>query len=93
MKSFNHLSISGVVIDLRLNPERDVILFTLSHNFGGGVQPLFLQCIAPKKIIDECRPENGDSVRVEACLKPHQNKITLNVKSITNPNRKNYDSI
>ena len=81
MVSFNNLTISGIVYRFREIPERNYSQFILIHNIGGRRQPLFLKCNLPKESSDKIK--EGDTIRVDAFLRPFKAGIIAKVKSFT----------
>ena len=85
MKSENDLLITGIVTsEVQVNPGQTVIRFRIVHNFAGGREPLFLDCVLIlKKGSGLPVPQKGDEVRVRAYLRIRTGLIEAVVKSLT----------
>ena len=80
MKSENHLIITGTIVsDPVANPSKTYVRFRLVHNFGGGKEPLFLDCVLITKAGDI--PRRGAVVKICAYLRMRAGKIEAVVKS------------
>jgi hypothetical protein len=82
MKSENDLKITGTIVSVvPSNPESKALRFRIVHNFGGGQEPLFLDCILILRHDTET-PKKGMQVRVRSYLRVRNGRIEAVVKSI-----------
>ena len=82
MKSENDLKITGIIVSVApCNLESKSVRFRIAHNFGGGQDPLFLDCLLSPEPDTEI-PKKGMLVRVHSYLRIRRGKIEAVVKSI-----------
>lgn len=87
MKSVNELRITGTVVSVsELRPDKPYTVFTLAHNFGGGMKTLYLRCFSPRQDAVSVR----DQISVTAYLRCGGNGVEAYVKTIEKPNENDH---
>lgn len=82
MKSENDLKITGTIVSVVLSKlESKAVRFRIAHNFGGGQDPLFLDCLLSPGPNTEI-PMKGMLVRMRSYLRVRKGRIEAVVKSI-----------
>lgn len=79
MKSKNHLSLTGTVVSPVVVDANQTTRFTIRHDYGGPIPPLFLKCVIPNTALNELLCP-GDSIHIEAYLRPRGNTLEAILK-------------